>query len=477
LLSKPAWLFAAIFALLLAARLCHMSALWAEENLPLAAALQMQAGKTPYRDFWFDKPPLLPAAYLLWGAHTGWIPRAAGALYGLVVCLLAYAIARRLWSVREAHWAAGLMAFFLVFWIHSAVTPLAADILMVAPHMAAIYLAIIRRPFWSGALAGSAFLINAKGLFVAASCVIWNPAGFLLIGAGFGAVNTAALPWLWAAGALTPYYEQVWHWGRIYAGRTFVDAPVKNAILRTLNWTGFHAAAIMPAVWFARDRRSPRARFAAWALVSLAAVALGWRFFPRYYFQLLPVLVLAAARGLELMGRRRAIALALLLIPAARFGPRYALLAADLAQGRRHEWRDLAMERDSREAAALVRRDARPGDTLFVWGFRPELYAYTGLPAVTPYLDSQALTGVPADRHLTQSEPVDREGPRANRTVLAQTRPVWLLDGLGPYNPALAMRRYPELREWLEGYREAGRTDTVVVYRLAEPGARLEPDP
>jgi hypothetical protein len=192
---------------------------------------------------------------------------------------------------------------------------------------------------------------------------------------------------------------------------------------------------------------------------------------------MLPVLVLAASRGLETMGRHRVIALALLLIPVARFGPRYALLAADLIHGRPHEWRDLAMDRDSRKAATLVLRHARPGDTLFVWGFRPELYVYTDLPAGTPFLDSQALTGVPADRHLTQSEPVDREGPRANRAVLAQTRPVWLLDGLGLYNPALAIRRYPELREWLRQYREAWRTDTVVAYRLAAPDASSGPDP
>jgi hypothetical protein len=64
------------------------------------------------------------------------------------------------------------------------------------------------------------------------------------------------------------------------------------------------------------------------------------------------------------------------------------------------------MDRDSRAAAAAVLRLARPGDTLFIWGYRPEIYTYTRLPAATRYLDSQPLTGVPADRHLTQSDPV-----------------------------------------------------------------------
>jgi hypothetical protein len=160
------------------------------------------------------------------------------------------------------------------------------------------------------------------------------------------------------------------------------------------------------------------------------------------------------------MGRRRVFALLLLLIPAVRFGPRYAVL---------QEWRDTAMDRDSRAAGAMVRRLSKPGESLFVWGFRPELYAYTGLPAGTRYLDSQALTGVPADRHLTQSQPVDIAAPRANRVEITRLRPTWILDGLGPYNPALAITAYPELREWLEDYHEAGRTGTVIIYRANAP--------
>ena len=125
-------------------------------------------------------------------------------------------------------------------------------------------------------------------------------------------------------------------------------------------------------------------------MISLAGVAAGLRFFPRYYFQLLPVMVLIAARGFTLLGRKRALAAALLLlVPLARFGPSY-LTALSGA-----EWRDTAMDRDSRAAAALTRQLAKPGDTLFVWGYRPEIYVYTQLPAATMFLDSQPLTGVP----------------------------------------------------------------------------------
>jgi hypothetical protein len=61
---------------------------------------------------------------------------------------------------------------------------------------------------------------------------------------------------------------------------------------------------------------------------------------------------------------------------------------------------------------------------------------------------------------------VDLAGPRANRAEVIRTRPTWVLDGLGLYNPALAIATYAEMREWLQHYRETGRTDTVVIYRL-----------
>ena len=156
---------------------------------------------------------------------------------------------------------------------------------------------------------------------------------------------------------------------------------------------------IAAVFWPSVADRSDRRRWIGWLLISLVGVAAGLRFFPRYYFQLLPVVVLMAARGFAAMlGRRARLVALLLLIPLARFAPTYFTAARDAA------WRDTAMDRDSRAAAAIVDAAAKPGDTLFVWGYRPEIYVYSHLPAAIRFLDSQPLTGVPADRHLTQSD-------------------------------------------------------------------------
>jgi Dolichyl-phosphate-mannose-protein mannosyltransferase len=460
--------FLTLFSVVLAARLCHLDILWAEETLPMAVAAQMAHGKVLYRDLWFDKPPLLAGTYLAWGARDGFPLRLAGALYVLLACWIAWRFARDLWGSREAMWAAGLLAFYLVFDIPSAVTPLAADLLMLAPHLAAVWLAWRGRPFWSGMVAGLAFLINAKGVFVLAACGIWDWRALPLLLAGFAIPNALAAGVLWGQGALGAYFDQVWKWGRIYAADTFLANPWTTGLWRSAHWLGFHAALAMGALWFWwRDPKADRARWAAWTVISLAAVAAGWRFFPRYYFQLLPVAALAGARGLALLRGRRALALsALLLVPLIRFGPRYALLARDLVEGRPSHWVDIGMDQDSRRAANLARQLSAPGDTLFVWGFRPELYVYTGLPAATRFLDSQPLTGVPADRHLTQSKPVESESTRAHRAELARAHPTFIMDGLGPFNGHLAIGAYADLGAWLSQYREAGRTDLTVIYKL-----------
>jgi hypothetical protein len=177
------------------------------------------------------------------------------------------------------------------------------------------------------------------------------------------------------------------------------------------------------------------------------------------------VLVLLAARGMsQARGARRLLPL-LLLIPLVRFAPSYVQALYDT------EWRDTAMDRDSRAAAVLLNQEAHSGDNLFVWGYRPEIYVYSHLAAATRFLDSQPLTGVPADRHLTQSAPVETAESSARRAELAASRPTFVVDGLGAYNPRLALRAYPDLRSWMAEYRELARTGGTVIYRRLPPPA------
>lgn len=462
--------FLLIFAVVTAARLTHSGFLWADDNLPLASAIQVAHGKTLYRDVWFDKPPLVSWVDLAWGARDGWPLRLAGAIYVLLASLAAWAAARTRWSQREGLIAACLLAFFLTFGIPSAIIPLASDMLLIAPHLVAIWLAWRGRAFWSGVAAGIGLLASPKAVFVLAACALWTGRQTPWLVAGFLAPNLAAAGWMALQGSLGEYYRQVWQWGSIYASHTFVENPWKEGVLRTANWLGFHVALAAGAIAFFRvDRDRARWRDALWIAFALTGVILGLRFFPRYYFLLLAPMTLLAARGWTLIPRRRvatALLLLLLAIPLVRFGPRYVLLARDLVSGREPAWADLAIDRDSRRAAAKLRVLARPGDTLFVWGFRPDIFVYSGLPAGTRFLESQPISGVLADRHLFDTTAITPEFTAPCRRELLASHPTFVVDGLGLYNPTLALARQPWLQSWFAQYAEVDRTGSSLIYRI-----------
>jgi hypothetical protein len=282
------------------------------------------------------------------------------------------------------------------------------------------------------------------------------------------APNALLLLWLLATGSLPDYWAQVWRWSFGYISTSPSLVGPEWGFKSLLAWIGFHAALAIGALWFWLRGRSPeRLWMAGWLALSLAATAAGWRFAPRYMNQLLPALVLAAAYGFARMGPLwRAAALIAIVIPLVRFGPSYIQLAHDDFAGLPHAWRDVAMDRESRAASQIILAAAHPGDTIFIWGYRPNLIAYTRLPVAGPLWDSQPVTGVPADRHLVDAEPVSEPWARENRQRLIRTRPVFLVDGLSRYNAKLDIHGYPDLAEWLGQYCVSGSAGLITVYRL-----------
>jgi hypothetical protein len=445
------WTWAALAALVISTRLAHLGVLWVEEAYPLAAASELLRGKALYAQVWFDKPPLFPFFYCLFGAQTGWPLRLAGALFILFSAWVAGRTARQLAGERAEMPAAAALVFFWVFATHSAALALTPDLLLTPFHLGAVVLAAQGRPFAAGLAAGAGLLVNTKAVLVLAACLLWTRSPWLL--AGFALPHLAVAPWL----AWRDYWQQVWAWGALYSAHPPFAQPWTEGLRRTANWLGFHAALIPPAfVALKRERR-----WLVWLTLALAGVALGLRFFPRYYWFLLAPAATVAAAGWDALPRRWRWACALLLaVPLVRFGPRY------VQQAYGQPWSDLAMFESSRTAAVFVKERARPGDSLLVWGYRPDLFPLTGLPAGTRFLDSQPLTGVLADRHLTASRPSAVEAAARNRAKIVLARPTWILDGLGPYNPPLDLRKFPDLAGWLDQYQLAMEVSGVRIYRL-----------
>jgi hypothetical protein len=430
-------------------RVCFAGVLWSDEDYHMAAAIHMLHGKLPYRDFWYDKPPLAAVYYLAIGGFPGLILRLWDAAYILLCCWLAGKAAR-------SWWGAVLMGFFTTFYLPAAVIPLAPDALLIAPHLAAIYFARQGKALWAGVVCGIGFWVNVKAVFVAAACALWVVSALI----SFAAVVALGAAALGVMGMAAGYWDQVWAWGLAYAPGSPVAHPVALAVERVGHWLGFHAALV--ASWVAGAWRGDRLRLSAWLALSFAAVCFGNHFAPRYFLQLLPPLAVVGAQGIVWgLGERRRITIValalLLLVPFVRFAPRYGkMMAGD------RQWTDIALDLDSQAVAARINAIARPGDTLFVWGYRPDVYVYTRLNLASEFWDSQPLTGVAADRHLGAQSPVVNETTTAHLQAVEHSRPTFFVDGLGLLNAKL------KPGELLRNYREVARTKLSLIYRRTD---------
>jgi hypothetical protein len=113
-----------------------------------------------------------------------------------------------------------------------------------------------------------------------------------------------------------------------------------------------------------------------------------------------------------------------------------------------------------------------PSDYLFVWGYRPEIYYWSGLVPASKYLSTQPLTGVPADVHyfgddyysLLEDDVMAAERAELVRE-LEQSRPEFIIDELGTFNSNLSINSYPEMREVMEGYKSLGMIERFAIYR------------
>ncbi|HEY7543436.1 MAG TPA: hypothetical protein VID27_01060, partial [Blastocatellia bacterium] len=357
---------------------------------------------------------------------------------------------------------------------------------------------------------------------------------FMLSIVGLIAASLPFFLYIAATHSLSDYWLDVWVWGSRYASYFPFMTMLATALLQTagyfaLNNTLFVALAVVIATVMRRARRkdeSDRGEQASdvtlllWLAVSYAGMGVGGRFYGHYFFQIIPALCLIAGRGLLLIRaalreqgeesvlrryplfRRSVTALLIVgfVFTLVRFHTRTAQLAADWVRGQKSQatmdWYHEKLSREERMVAAVVRRlpgnaeaanrvgleeiraggprtreIAGPEDYLFVWGYRPEVYYWSGLIPASRFLSTQSLTGIPADVHYFHGEfdhLLDDAATRRAREQLLidleQTQPKYILDELGIFNRRLAMKNFPELQEFLSRYKRIRRVERFMVY-------------
>jgi len=353
--------------------------------------------------------------------------------------------------------------------------------------------------------------------------------------AGVVAISLPFLAYVAATRSLSFYWMYVWDWGARYGryysamkipGSTLSSGAnylaLNNTLLIGLGFVVVTVVRRIRGVGADTNQRtgsnfSKELFFRAdcllliWFVVSFGGVMLGGRFYAHYFLQILPSLCLITARGLtgivswlkpKSKGLRKAILAVLILgfiFTLVRFHTRGVMLAIDWARGTtgtfNATWQYNIRNHEERMVAAVVRqnpdepegadrhgleglrsdrpwtRASGPFDYLFVWGYRPEIYFWSGLLPASRFLSTQPLTGVPADVHYfgdNYRSILDETSTALARAELLgdlqKTRPAYIIDELGMYNLNLSITSYPELREFMMDYKEKGTVGLFRVY-------------
>jgi len=360
--------------------------------------------------------------------------------------------------------------------------------------------------------------------------------------AGSAAGSLPFIAYLGATKSLSDYVAYVWIWGFKYAGYFPLTDSLSTGLRVVLSYLALNSMltvglAFVLATMASRIRRRNGSRqsdidasgdilLLIWLASSAAAMATGGRFYAHYLFEILPALCLLGARGLVYISQwatgpqisvgqrysRKAIAFLLaigLLVTVVRFHSRTAVLAIDRVRGGTSEstrrWFHQILNREERMAAAVVSelpggseaamsmppeaiRNLRrqqgnpagsPSDYLFVWGYRPEVYYWSGLIPASRFISIQPVTGIPADVQYIngngRSIITDGDTHAALDQLLKEleeTKPEYIVDEAGMFNSALSITSYPGIGDFMSDYKQVEATGRLMVYRRRDPAKR-----
>ena len=426
-------------------------------------AQQWSRGARIYDTAWLDRPQGLLLTYraLLWINDSGWTIRLGVALAGMIITVALGAIGWLLVNQRVGVTAAFTYAVVGVA-PHLEGMTLNGELLASVPSTISIALAI----FWWRRSRSLWWLVGA-GLF-AGLAVTTKQSGIDGIVVGLAVVVLAARPRLpraaaFLAGVAVPPLACVLHgisvgWSRYWtalAGYQFsaMGGPGSNARTR---WFDFahHAPqvawdlALILVVsvfgWRFLDRGGRRT-IGAWLFAGFLSINLGGSYWPHYYVQLLPPLVLLAAAAVVAVRsvRWRRVLVAVVVLPALMW--LIALIPMSPTQRAKIIPYDALAARDDRIAAAIDASTA-PSDRIYV--LESEAYLYFAAQRVSPY---PYLWGKPIDK-------IPEALPRLRAMLASPERPTLIIldtpdpDSVDPSGRVAAdLAKYYHLDSTVEG--------------------------
>ena len=464
------------------------------EAMYSVVANQIVDGGRPYIDAVERKPPLLFWTYAAVFRIAGKFNWKALHVVALVWTLCAMAglcaIGNELFDSNTGLIAALFYTVFQPWWTWKTLS-FDSEMLMNLPIICAWAIAFGRgssrlRPelFVAGVLLGVAFLLKQPAAIAAVPLGIYlllpsyrasrsltrinSIIQATTLTAGFFAVLGLVTIILWKQGIL----RDAFYW-------TIADHDVphvfwEKGILLTLAFIGVCLPLIVGAIMAFRDKSEIWAvktaeRTALFGLLSASAIgaAAGARFYPHYYIQLIPPLVLLAAPYYARLWSGTIQPPHWLLRPRVT----YTWLAFTIIFFSIKHWTGLAHRRVPSKTGQYLLAHSDAADRIFVWGQSPEIYLDAHRRPACRYITTFPLTGYVFGGPIPGFDTRSRILPGAWRTLeqdFATHSPTYIVDVQpDPKSAHYPVKNFPILAKLLaERYQRVAHTADGVIYRM-----------
>ena len=464
------------------------------EAMYSVVANEIVDGGRPYADAVERKPPLLfwtyAAVFKIAGKFNWKALHMVAFVWTLCAMVGLYVIARELFDRNTGLIAALFYSVFQPWWTWKTLA-FDGEMLMNLPIIWAWAIAFRRgssrlRPelFLAGALLGAAFLLKQPAAIAAVPLGIYLlfpgyrasrsltrtnsiiQAGILT--AGFFAVLGLVTIVLWKQGIL----HDAFYW-------TIADHDIphvfwQKGIVHTLMFLGVCLPLVIGAILACRDKDEIWAgktaeRTALLGLLAVSAIgaAAGARFYPHYYVQLIPPLVLLAAPYYAQLWSQTIQPPYWLLRPKVTY-PWLVLTVIALSIA---HWIGLASHYAPSEAGRYLLAHSDPADRIFVWGQSPEIYLDAHRRPACRYITTFPLTGYVFGGPIPGFDTRSRIMPGA-WTILEQDfathPPTYIVDVQpDPKSAYYPVKDFPILAKLLaERYQPVAQTAEGVIYRM-----------
>jgi 4-amino-4-deoxy-L-arabinose transferase-like glycosyltransferase len=479
-----------------------------DEGVYAAVANVLVDGGLPYRDAVERKPPVLfwvyQACFSVAGKSAWFALHALSVLWVLGTMLALHRLMRSLFDARTGRWAALLYSLFMT-WGAWKCLAFNGELMMNLPLAWAAVLVLATRTSPAGwhrwlASFGAGVLLGAAVLTKQPAGITAVPLGLYLLLKPSTTLRArlvhALLLGVGFAGLIAVVALRLWTWGvlgdAVYWAVGDHDIPHgptsaifwKLALERGLLWfaggavglIGLAALSIRSRGWSPGLWRHREPEF--WAItgaVVAAVIGAAWsgRFYPHYFFQVVPWLCALAAPACSHLiaqhARARRTTLAIVFVHAAVY---FAINAIGFAG-----------KRDPSQLAGWIRSASAPQDKILVWGQSASVYTLAGRSPSTRYITTFPLTGYIFGSPLTRDASHDTSSrilPGAWETLqkeLCAGPPALIIDTEATRTiPRYPAAHFPRLWHWLQSsYAEAFRNREGVGYRLVAPPRFCEP--